>query len=327
MIFHVIVNPAGASGKTGKIYRRLMPYLKKSRHRFVVHLSSEEKGIEEVTREAVREARSGQPAARTKKEPVNLIVLGGDGTLNEVINGIDDYSDVRIGFLPAGSGNDLARSLKLPKNLKALSDQILEGRTVRRMDVGEVICHDAGQEADRGWRRRFLSSCGVGYDAAICYYAGRSPFKKVLNRLHLGKLIYLVYAFRLILSYPNTGQVIYESGRVLETFPNCLFSVYMNNRYEGGGIQFCPHADNSDGILDYCAADPKRNSEFFLIVPFTFSGKKYPFFARTMHQGRAGRTVRVKASVPQWVHTDGEVKRRSADLTVRILPEKLQMLD
>ncbi|MBR0396921.1 MAG: hypothetical protein IJI10_01480 [Eubacterium sp.] len=87
-------------------------------------------------------AHASTPPAHTgNTEPVNLIVAGGDGTFNEVINGIDNYDNVQLAFLPVGSGNDLARGLDLPKNPSVLIRRIAAGKIRRHLDLGAVQFH------------------------------------------------------------------------------------------------------------------------------------------------------------------------------------------
>ena len=97
----------------------------------------------------------------TKKEyPVELIVIGGDGTLNEVLNGISDFSKVLLGYIPTGSGNDFARGCRLPKKVSDCLDYLLDNPYSRSIDVG--VCKSRGKSF------RFGVSCGMGFDAAIC---------------------------------------------------------------------------------------------------------------------------------------------------------------
>lgn len=112
-----------------------------------------------------------------------LVVLGGDGTINEVLNGIQDFSKVRLGFLPAGSSNDLARGLKL-SDIDTLIQRICTGSVTHTIDLGLLHYDRLPEIRDR----IFAISCGIGYDAAICEEALHSRIKKFFNLLHQGKL-------------------------------------------------------------------------------------------------------------------------------------------
>ena len=116
-----------------------------------------------------------------------LVAVGGDGTANEVINGITDFEKVRFGVIPTGSGNDLARGLLLSKDPKNGAIHILNAMKKSRedtwcMDLGEV---NFGEE-----KRLFAISAGIGLDALVCKKALKSTIKDILNKIRLGKLTY-----------------------------------------------------------------------------------------------------------------------------------------
>ncbi len=100
MRFHIIVNPAGASGRTGRTWERLEPIFEESGQSYEVHFSSAEKGIGEICHELEQQ----------EKEPA-IVIVGGDGSVNEAINGLEHPGSVLFGHIPAGSGNDLTRDM------------------------------------------------------------------------------------------------------------------------------------------------------------------------------------------------------------------------
>lgn len=379
-MFHIIVNPVGASGNTGRIWEETEPVFAASGQPYTVHRSSAGHGITEICRELtdtcdnpLRATQSTGTPSTAENRPdcpeaaaefpvrgantllaeendsgcIDLVIVGGDGSLNEALNGIRDISRVRLGFIPAGSGNDLARDLNLPKNPAAVAQRILEGRVCRTSDVGVAECSGVAdaQQAGSGagtaspdtatpgtdaaapegaiLRRRFLTSCGMGFDAAICEYVSRAPLKKLLNALHLGKLIYLMGALHLIFRYRNQGLTVCYDGKRTVRYPRVLLAVAMNHCYEGGGFRFCPHADPADGLLDTCIADPKTNFAFFRVFPSAYSGRHLKY--SVVHEDR-GHQIEFTSPIPLWIHTDGEVNCRASRLVVRTTGETLRML-
>ena len=130
MKLHVIVNPAGASGRTGKKFQKLIPILDNCGHEVEIHYSTREHGIGTICSEVT---------AAPADEELYIILMGGDGTLNEAINGMDHLERIHLGYLPAGSGNDLAKSLGLSnKDLDKQLLNILELKVRRSMDSGEI---------------------------------------------------------------------------------------------------------------------------------------------------------------------------------------------
>ena len=325
MKLHVVVNPAGASGRTGRKFQKLIPILDACEHEVEIHYSTKEHGIGAICREITSVDAS---------EQLYIILMGGDGTLNEAINGMSHLSRIHLGYLPAGSGNDLAKSIGLSnKDLERLLTSILHLQDKRTMDIGEITYGSFSDElfgadaigekdSDGLYHRRFHDSTGMGFDAAICQAADASRYKTVLNKLHLGKLIYIINAIKLIFSLKPAHITVDIDGKSI-SYDRCMLFVCMNNNYEGGGFKFCPDANNNDGILDLCIATPEKNSDFFKIFPTAYDGSHIKFDAIHMERGR---TVSVKSDSYEWIHTDGEVKCKSDNISIRILPEQINLL-
>ena len=103
------------------------------------------------------------------EEPVYLLVVGGDGTINEVLNGITDFEKVRLGVIPTGSGNDFGRNLNLPKTPKESLKEICA--CIKKDQRGEELIRiDLGQVSWEGCKkpRIFGISSGLGLDALVC---------------------------------------------------------------------------------------------------------------------------------------------------------------
>jgi YegS/Rv2252/BmrU family lipid kinase len=321
MVFHFVVNPAGASGRTGKQFAALKPLLDASGADIRVHQSTPERDIEAVCKEVLRE---------TQGEEINLVIVGGDGTFNRAVNAVEDFSRVRLGLVPAGSGNDLARALGLAQRPEEVLRVILQGKVQRTLDFGEVVYHNLSdiQPVGRGRKagdvRRFAVSCGFGYDAAICQGVEISRFKPVLNHLHLGKLIYICVAIRLIFTTKLAELRLDIDGRQ-QAYHRGLFAVCMNTAYEGGGFRFCPEADGDDGVMDVCISNPLHSKMvFFRAFPMAYKGAHVKL--RDVFWMERGRQIRMQADRPLWVHTDGEVEGKSSDITVRVGAQKIRLL-
>ena len=100
-----------------------------------------------------------------------MVVVGGDGTVNEVVNGLVKtvYTHITLGYIPTGSGNDFARGLGLTKDTDKAVEQILSPACIEKMDIG--IARSDGE------KRCFLISAGIGFDASICHEALNSGLK------------------------------------------------------------------------------------------------------------------------------------------------------
>ncbi len=315
MKFHVIVNPAGAGGKTGRYWESIRG--KFSGVDTEVHFLRPEERIKEIV--------SGLTAAG---EDINLVIVGGDGSMNEAVNGIRDFSHVKLGLIPSGSANDLAKDIGVAPDIEEQVQRICRGETVRAIDVGELILHNRSEpdnpEVTTACEEhiRFNVSAGIGWDAEICYFADHSRLKKPLNKIRLGKLIYISEAVRTVFAMrPFVCTV--EDGNTEMVYSRCVFSAFMNHRFEGGGFMFGPNARNNDGILDACTVDKVTPVTFFMLFPKAYKGKQ--FESSYAFEQRAA-SFRVRTDRPLFVHTDGEVACLSSDITVRILKEKLNLL-
>ena len=155
-----------------------------------------------------------------------LIVIGGDGTINEVVN---NYHGKEFIYLAYGSGNDLARSIKFDKTVEI--SKLLDSKKFIEYDVGVV--ND----------RKFCSGFDIGFNADIIKRANGSKLKK-----YLGKYIYLLQGVIGILMLKKyKAKISWDAGEIMT---NRLYLLNaMIQPYEGGGIKFAPTATGQDGKL------------------------------------------------------------------------------
>lgn len=307
MDFHIVLNPAGASGRARLIWEEIEPMFKARGCRYFVHSSTEKLTIGDICRRLTSIGK-----------PVELIVIGGDGTANEAVNGIVDFENTRIGFVPCGTGNDLQRDMNAPTDRKALVERMLDGKVKRVSDIGELTVLDRLKPVSR----RFNISCDVGFGAATCAFANNSRIKPLLNYLGIGRAIYLIEAIRVCFtSEPNVVTVVSKDEK--RVYKKCLCAIAMNHQHEGGGFRFCPNADFTDGKLDLVIGNGLSHLEFLKLLPLAYLGKHLKL--RGIHSSRT-TDVFIKSRRPIWVHTDGEVMGMVRKVRIRILPEKLNLL-
>lgn len=321
-MYHIIINPTSKSGKGLSIWKTLEPILSERNISYHTYISTHIGHVSELVRDITSSAPDGAP-------PLNLILLGGDGTVNEALQGIEDFNRVNIGYIPTGSSNDLARALKLHHDPVELMSQILDGSKLRMIDLGILTYETDTKIMSRLHKnpehtsRYFIVSSGIGFDAAVCEEALSSPIKNTLNRLKLGKLTYLGIALKQLITARPVSCHIYLDGKDSVTVPGFLFSAFMIHPYEGGGFRFCPQADNRDGLLDLCVVGNLPKLLILLALPTAFFGRHY-IFPQINHY-RAS-SIRIKTSVPLWVHTDGEVYLKSDRISISCLKQRVRFL-
>lgn len=225
-----------------------------------------------------------------------FIVIGGDGTLNEVLNGISHPDLVTVGLIPSGSGNDFARAMNIPLDPAEALELILSTDKPTPINYGDVFLPNS--------RRRFLISCGCGFDSDVCKDAQISPFKPILNRLHMGKLIYTLVALKKLIRKSVFSAAMKLDGTVVSQMDNIFFLTAMNTIYEGGGYMFCPDATPTDDKLDFLMVNnlPRRQ-----IIPLLPKAKKGRHIGHKGIDIKPVTSVSLKFSKSVYLHTDGEV--------------------
>ncbi|MBD5479631.1 MAG: YegS/Rv2252/BmrU family lipid kinase [Lachnospiraceae bacterium] len=300
-MYHIIVNPASRSGRGRLIWKEtIKPALIERQIPYKAYFSKKAGDVARLAHKITSQADS---------DDLRLIILGGDGTVNETLQGISSFAHVVIGYIPTGSSNDLARDLGIPRDPLAALLHILSAEKdterIRLMDRGSVI---SGQT-----KRSFAVSCGLGFDAAVCAEAMQSKIKDTLNKIGLGKLTYLGIALKQLFAARPVSCRLYLDEREPIYIKKFLFAAAMNHRYEGGGFKFCPDADDTDGVLDLCVVGNIPKIVILFALPTAFFGKHF-LFPGVNHY--SAEHVRLEASAPLWLHTDGEALEKTKMLEI-----------
>ncbi len=248
----------------------------------------------------------------------NIIILGGDGTFNEVINGIPDFSEVLFGYIPSGSSNDLARSLKIPKDPRIGLANILKPTRFKYLDHGVIYFPDNNVPP-----RRFACSSSIGYDANVCTEVQSSPLKKRFNRFGAGKFIYFTIAIKQLFTSTSYNATVIVNGTKKDTYKNVLLVSSMIHKYEGGGTLMAPHADPCDGKLSVCLVHGISKLKAFVLLPTIIIGKHIHFKGiEAFHC----TDIEIIADNSSSVHTDGEVPSICSHIKVESVPGQIRMI-
>ncbi|MBH1941687.1 diacylglycerol kinase family lipid kinase [Mobilitalea sibirica] len=307
-MYHFIVNPKSSSGKGIRFWWAVKSELD---HKNITYNAY-------FTRYVGHASEIAEQICNKTLEIKNIVVLGGDGTLNEVINGIPDFNDVLLGYIPSGSSNDLARSLGILKDpLKSL-ERILKPTNFKYLDLGIINFIDTDQAP-----RKFCCSSGIGYDANVCMEVQQSPLKKKLNRFGAGKFIYLAIAIKQLIGIKHLDGTVMVDGMKKDTYKNILLVSNMIHKYEGGGLLMAPNADPSDGKLSICLVHGLSRGKIALLLPTILFGKHIYFKGvEAFHCSE----IEIKASQTSAVHTDGEVPAVCSHIKVSCIPGQIRMI-
>lgn len=307
-MYHFIINPKSSSGKgirywwivKNELDKREIPYTAV----FTKHMGHATKLAETICRE--------------NEGIKNMVVLGGDGTVNEVINGIPDLTQVLLGYIPSGSSNDLARSLKIPKDPVLALNQILSPKKFKYLDYGVMSFPDSDIED-----RRFICSSGIGYDANVCREVMTSPLKRRLNSFRAGKFVYIAIAIKQLITLSRSNATVIVDGMKTDKYQRVLFMSGMIHKYEGGGVMMAPDADPCDGKLSICLAHGVGTVKSFLLLPTTYAGKHVHFKGVETFSCSEIEIILNKEAA---VHTDGEVPAVCNHIKVNCYQGQIRMI-
>jgi diacylglycerol kinase (ATP) len=287
---HLIVNPAAGRGRGGHVHRDVL----KKAHDHGWHVNEYVTG---------GRGHATTIAAKLPDDGAPVLVLGGDGTLNEVINGLRQCSHP-VGLVPIGTGNDFARLLRLRNADDAL--HALRGGERRLVDAAlvDVVNEDGSVE-----RRRFINSMGIGFDAAVAVDVATV-------RLGSGILPYLLSVFRVLRSYESVPSTVSFNNRELSA--SLFLACIGNGTTSGGGFRLTPDAATDDGVLDLCHVRSLSKLRVLQVLPKALNGTHVR--CPEVHMARAAH-FDIALDFPLAVHLDGEILTREARrLVVTCLP-------
>jgi diacylglycerol kinase (ATP) len=300
----VIINPIAGNGRAQHLAPRIQAWL-----------AEHSRGARLVeTRERGHAERLVAAAGDLGHDRV--VIVGGDGTVHEAVNGVmadgrlPTGARMSLGIVPAGSGNDLVRDLLLPMDpMGALA--IALGEQERAIDVARA-------DDRRGRIRHFVVAGGVGFDAQVAHvmFGHRLPWQK-------GRPGYFLSTFIELMRFRNRRLVLTlstDQGEV-RTERLSLLVAFANGPFLGGGMQICPGAEVADGLLDLCVAGDLSRIEALRLLPGMYKG------AHVGHpkvEFMRAASIQFDGDHATLVHLDGE-PFGNLPLTVRVLPSALRV--
>ena len=286
-MYNIIVNPKSGRGKKDRICARALA-------RFA------ERGKQVRVFETEKEGQATLLAHDLCEEGGDLVVIGGDGTLHEVLNGFSNFERCALGLIPAGTGNDFAAAAKIPEKPEQAVDLIVDGEP----QFTEFM------QMPRGVRG--INAVGTGIDVEILRRCRR-------NRLFSGKTGYLLSLIVSLIKFKNYKLTARFNGK--EERYDALIACVGNGYRIGGGIRMCPAEVLGDGLLDLVAVDDVKKSRvipaFIKLMKGRILEEKFTRFERCEH-------VEVVPERPLTVQVDGELYD-DLPFVVDVVKDKLRM--
>ena len=305
-MIYFIVNTSSRTGKGMSVWREAREVLRK-RNASYKAFSTKYKG---------HATKLAEKISSLPEDEINLVVVGGDGTVNEVINGIRDFGKVRFGVIPTGSGNDYARGVNLKGTTEDYVNKIVDSVDTEVIDIGCVRWNGGGNQ------RYFAISAGIGLDAIVCKKALTSKQKNFLNKLHLGKLTYLLLTVETLFCM-ETARVKAKFDDEDKSFEKLIFAAAMNFRAEGGGVPMAPKADAKDGKLSMCLAHGIPRWKTFFILPFLVLAKHEKLACFSL---KDCEKCYIRLDRPVVLHADGEYLSDVTEVEFKCLPGMLKIM-
>lgn len=242
-------------------------------------------------------------AALAAKNGVERVLgVGGDGTLQEIVNGLFQVpAPPPLGIIPVGTGNDFVRSLGLPQN-PLMAARLACSEIASSVDA--AICNG----------RYYLNVAGVGFDAEVAHAVNER------RRGRPGMFPYLWHTLIWLQRYKNQDLIIDLDGTRLQR--QALLIAVGNGRYYAGGMMICPNASVTDGLLHVCIIGNLKRNERLLTLSRVFRGKHSLHPLVEFHRAA---TVRIEGVNDVRVHADGESVGR-LPAVMEIVPSRLRVL-
>ncbi len=229
-----------------------------------------------------------------------FVACGGDGTIREIAPKLL-YSSKKMGIIPMGTGNDLCKTLKIPRNFEKAFTLVIEGKS-RKIDVGS--CNDF----------IFLNALGFGFDGLTNRYSTR------LKHLH-PFLCYTISAIKAIFTHEPFPVTI--TAGVTNINRSVIMISFANGRVEGGCFWIAPEASLTDGKLNCVSIAPIKKWTIPFLLPL-FLLKKPQFIPKVNSE----LIENIRLEIPQKVdiHADGEVINTETDIyDIQLMPKALEV--
>lgn len=299
--YKIILNPTSSRGQSKNHIPAIKSYMETNNLDYDLVLTTEPMHAVELAKQAHAEGYT------------YIIAAGGDGTANEVLNGLMEANknsehQAIFGVLPVGSGNDMAFGIGLETGLEQALD-ILRNQNIRNFDVGVVHGGDFPQG------RYFGNGLGVGFDAIVGFEAAKLKFS--------GFSAYLVSALKTILLIEPALLRLEYGDTIIES--KFLMISIMNGRRMGGGFMMTPDAETDDGEFSICITSEMGRLGQLGVLPQFIKGNHETHPKVDLRKTKKIHITALKGTIPS--HLDGEtVCKAGQQLEIEIIPNAIQVL-
>lgn len=303
---YFIINPKARNGYCFKIWKKIEALLETEKVTYLAFFT-EYSGHAKFL--------ANQIASQNHNQKL-IVAVGGDGTIHEVMNGIVNFKNITLGFIPGGSGNDFSRGFHIPSDphnallviLRLLKEEGLF------IDLGKISFEDQSEHF-------FINNMGAGFDAVISYEVNKSQMKAVLNKLSLGRLVYVYVLLKKLFTFKTTTIDLSIDGKK-HIFEQTWFVTVSNQPYYGGGMKIAPKAVPDDGLMEVTVVHQLSKLKLLLVFISVFWGK-HVYFKEV--KTFTGRDISIQSDSSLFIHADGE-NIGSTPIKIHLQSRALQVL-
>ncbi|HEX7594427.1 MAG TPA: diacylglycerol kinase family protein [Anaerolineae bacterium] len=299
----LIVNPIAAHGTMAKRWAQVQEILRAENFEYDSALTERRGHASELARAALD---AGYEL---------IVAVGGDGTLNEVVNGmIRDGKAINphatLGVITSGTGADFVRTAGLPRDPLASARHLAHATQARVIDIGEIVYRADGKET----HRYFANVVGMGFDGEVIERTERG------GKRAGGTIPYLTTLVAMIFSYQNKDVTLKVDDKTMQGRMNSVIAC--NGQYFGGGMRVGPNATLDDGKLDVIVLGDFSVAEVLMNTPKIYNGTHLSHPKVSEYRGT---TVTVESKQRMLIEADGELIGEGP-ATFRVIPAALRLL-
>lgn len=307
---YFIVNPQAKNGKCQKIWTELEKKLQNTTINYKVIYTQYAKHATKIASDIYKQ---------NEDEKKLIVAVGGDGTIQEIVSGftMPISKNLSISYIPCGSANDFSLGFGVSKNPhKAMDDLILN---IEQEQQGVFI--DLGNVKGNNIFYNFINNMGIGYDAQICKSVNESAIKHLLNKVGLGKFVYVYFLIKHLFNFKTTTFEI-EVDNEVHVFEEGWFCSISNQPYYGGGMRISPLAQVNDGLLNITMVNKISRWKLLTVFITVFWGGHTNFKEIHMYEGK---NISIKTNQKLPIHVDGEVVG-SGNVDIQVCPKAIRFV-
>ena len=248
---HLLVNLKSDSDKGAKALKEIEAALKKEKLAYNIQISTYPGQLVPIATKTANKINDNRKC---------IVVVGGDGSLNQALNGVKNslHPDTPLAYFPAGTGNDFARAAKLQNNPLKFIKKIKNHPTVTNVDCGRY------QDLLTGEEKYFVNNLGIGFDAFVVNKTNHSKLKTKFNKINIGNLTYGINIAQALKGQDNFKVKILTNEHTY-SYDHAYLVTTTNHPYFGGGVPILPIANIYNHKLDIAIVEKPNLAKFLYL--------------------------------------------------------------